>query len=71
MSGKSFSYENQNGRRDQRGNRMWNIDVRVDGAIVGEIIRLADGYAFRPKGKRAGQTHPTLDECKSAIEMPA
>jgi hypothetical protein len=63
-----IEYENQNGKRDSRGNRHWNIDVRLDGKIVGEIISLAGGYAYKPKGRKPGETFATLAECKRSVE---
>lgn len=62
-----ITFENQNGRRDSKGVPMWNIDVRLDGKIVGTIRRCADGYFYTPKGSRKGEIFETLVECKQSL----
>lgn len=63
-----ITYENQNGVKDSRGNRKWNINVRLDGKIVGEIIHVATGYRYKPKGRKAGETFPSIEAVKRSLE---
>lgn len=63
-----ITYEDQNGTRDSRGNRKWDINVRLGGKIVGAIVRLADGYAYKPTGRKHGDVFPTLEACKASVE---
>jgi len=58
-------FEAQNGRKDSRGNRLWNIDVRLDGKIVGEIRSIANGFQYFPKGQKKGSE---IFESLSAIK---
>ena len=62
-------FENQNGRKDSRGNRMWDIDVRLDGKIVGTIKSCATGFYYVPKGcsRTRAETFETLAECKESL----
>lgn len=63
----SLTYENQNGRIVNR-ERRWNIDVRRDGKIIGEIAGTISGYCYVPKGKRAALfCHPELERLKQYI----
>lgn len=64
----SITYENQNGVK--RGKeRRWNIDVRLGGKIVGEIVQHAEGWGYIPKGKRKpSEYHQTLYALKSHLE---
>lgn len=60
-----ITYRNQNGSPKGK----WNINVLLEGIIVGEIRKMATGYVYIPKGKRTGgETFPTLDACKASIE---
>lgn len=63
-----ITYTNQNGRKIG-SRRLWQIDVRLDGKRVGEIIHLANGYAYKPEGSRkCGPVFATLAGCKRSIE---
>lgn len=63
-----ISYENQNGKRDSKGDRHWDIDVRLDGKIVGEIRRVATGYCYKPKGRKPGDVFPSVEAVKQSLE---
>lgn len=48
-----------------------DIQVRLDGKVVGRIIRVKGGFAYHPKGtakKFRGQTYATREEVKISIE---
>lgn len=63
----TITYENQNGRKIS-GERSWNIDVRLDGKIVGDIRHSVNGYYYKPKGRKQGETFPTLEQVKRSLE---
>lgn len=65
-----ITYENQNGAKNARGVRQWNINVRLDGKLVGQILSVAGGYRYKPNGTRTigGLIYPTLAEVKASIE---
>jgi len=65
-----ITYENQNGKKDSRGNRQWGIDVRLEGKIVGVIESVAQGFRYVPKGRKklAGEVYPTLAAVKRSLE---
>lgn len=63
-----ITFENQNGRRGSKGVPMWEIDVRLDGKIVGTVKHCADGYFYVAKGsRRKGEIFETLVECKQSL----
>ncbi len=63
-----ITFENQNGRKNGKGERLWNIDVRLEGKIVGEIRTVANGYQYFPKGQRkGGDVFPDLASVKRDI----
>lgn len=63
-----IAYENQNGKKI-RGVRSWDIDVRIDGKIVGEIKSVATGYFYKPTGSRkTGEVFETLAAVKRSLE---
>ena len=67
----SITYENQNGRRKNRDPR-FDIDVRRDGKIIGEIVYRVGGWGFIPAGKRQPERYYTsLEELKAALEAAA
>lgn len=67
----SLTYENQNGRIVNR-TRRWGIDVRKDGAIIGQIVGDISGYSYIPKGKRkASLCHSSLERLKQYLEEAA
>lgn len=49
-----IEFEAQNGRKNSKGERLWGIDVRLEGKIIGEIRTLANGFQYFPKGRRTG-----------------
>lgn len=64
-----ITYEEQRGHKDSRGVRHWNTNVFLDNKLVGEIIGVADGYTYKPKGKRThGDVFATLAEVKRSLE---
>jgi hypothetical protein len=63
----SITYENQNGRKIN-GNRMWGIDVRLDGKIVGDIRQVAGGYVYKPTGRKPGDVYATVPDLKRDLE---
>lgn len=64
-----ISYRDQNGRKNSKGDRLWNVDVLLEGKIVGEIRHVATGYVYFPKGQRTGgETFDTLALCKKSLE---
>ncbi len=64
----AITYQNQNGRKNSRGDRLWNIDVFLDGKRVGEIRSVAAGYHYKPLSGKAGAVLPTLAEVKRSLE---
>lgn len=62
-----ITYENQNGRKIS-GKRSWEIDVRLDGKIVGEIRGCAGGYFYKPTGRKGGEVMSTVGEVKRSLE---
>lgn len=63
-----ITYENQNGKKI-RGVRSWDINVRLDGKIVGEIKSLYTGYGYKPTGIRnIGEVFETLADVKRSLE---
>jgi hypothetical protein len=65
----SITYENQNGRKIGR-TRMWGIDVRLDGKLIGDIRQNAEGWYYKPTGRKPGETFPTLLSLKESLEAP-
>lgn len=65
-----ITYENQNGKKNGRGERQWGVDVRLDGKIVGTIESVATGFRYAPKGRKklAGEVFPTLAAVKASLE---
>lgn len=64
-----ITFENQNGRKNSRGERLWGVDVRLEGTIVGEIRNVdAFGFQYFPKGqKKGGEIFSRLAEVKSSL----
>lgn len=62
-----ITYENQNGKIVNK-TRHWNIDVRLDGRLIGEIISAATGFYYKPKGSKPGDTFPTVAAVKRSLE---
>lgn len=44
------------------------ILVRLDGKQVGRILKNADGWFYKPKGRAAGQTMQSPDAVKRSLE---
>lgn len=62
-----ITYENQNGKK-VGGVRLWGIDVRLDGRIVGDIRMNVNGYFYKPTGRKPGETFPTIEAVKRSLE---
>lgn len=63
-----ITFENQNGRKSSRGERLWGLDVRLEGKIVGEIRSVATGFQYFPKGqKKGGDIFPTIGKVIQSI----
>jgi hypothetical protein len=50
----TITIQNQNGRKDKSGKRLWGRDVFLDGRRVGVINSLATGWQYVPEGQRKG-----------------
>mgnify|MGYP000084113199 CR=1 FL=1 len=62
-----LTYENQNGKKIN-GNRVWGIDVRLDGKIIGDIRSVATGFVYKPKNHKPGDVFPTVAAVKRSLE---
>lgn len=62
-----ITYANQNGRKigTRRG---WDIDVYLDGKRIGAIVSVADGYRYKPEGRKPGATFPSIEAVKASLE---
>lgn len=62
-----ITYENQNGRRIG-GTPRYDIDVRLDGKLVGMIRSVATGWYYKPLKGKSGDIWPTLKDVKRSLE---
>ena len=66
-SSSKITYENQNGKRIGV-KRHWDIDVRLNGKIVGQILSVATGYCYKPTKGKVGAIFPTIEALKQSLE---